>query len=230
MLFILAISLFLNFQPSANGKLTDFLTTKVKHQLVEEFGKETYRFDVSIRYIPSELENVSPGQIRSIRLTDPNVPSGYAVAKVRYNKGNRNSLAQIQLFVDVWQQLLVPKERIMPGQKLSPDMFQMNWVRTTRLQGIYLRNPGIVKGKVSKRLLPAGKPIPPRGIQDTPVIDFGNTVTLEYQQNGLLLSLSCVARQPGAKGDRIKVYCKDTRKTYEAKVINASTVKWEKTL
>ncbi|HKI45269.1 MAG TPA: flagellar basal body P-ring formation chaperone FlgA [Balneolales bacterium] len=230
MLFILAISLILNLQPSASAKLTDFLTKEVKQQLVQQYGKDAYRFDVSIRYIPAELQNVSPGQINSIKLTDPNMPTGYALAKVRYDSGNHNSLAQIQLFVDVWQQLLVPKERIMPGQKLSPDMFQMNWVRTTRLQGIYLKDPGMVKGKVSKRLLPAGKPIPPRGIQDTPIIDFGNTVTLEYQQNGLLLSLSCVARQPGVKGDRIKVYCKDTRKTYEVKVINASTVKWEKTL
>lgn len=230
MVFILAISLFLNFQPSANGKLTDFLAREVKHQLVEEFGNDTYRFDVSIRYIPTELENVSPGQIRNVKLTDPNMPSGYAVAKVRYNNGNRNSQAQIQLFVDVWKQLLVPKERVMPRQKLSPDMFQMSWVRATRLQGIYLKNFNAIRGKVSKRLLPAGKPIPPRGIQDPPIIDFGNTVTLQYKQNGLLLSLSCVARQPGAKGDRIKVYCKDTRKTYEAEVINASTVKWEKTL
>ena len=230
MLFILAISLLLNFQTPASENLANFLTHRIKQQLVEQYGKNTYRFDVTIRYIPNELDKVSPKEVRSVDLTGQNMPEGYALAKVKYGSGSRKSLAQIQLFVDVWQQLLVPKERIMPRQKLTPDMFEMSWVRTTRLHGSYLKSFDSLKGKVSGRLLPAGKPIPPTGVRNTPIIKFGDTVTLKYQQNGLLLSLSCIARQSGAKGERIKVYCKDTRKTYEASVIDASTVKWEKTL
>lgn len=230
MIFILALSLILNLHAPASESLANFLTHKVMQQLVQQYGKDTYRFDVSIRYIPTELEDVSAEHITGVSLTDPNMPTGYALAKVRYSTGNQQKQAQIQLFIDVWEQLLVPKQRIMPGQKLSKDMFEMNWVRTTRLQGEYLKDFDVLKGKVSQRFLPADKPVPPMSIHNTPIIDFGNTVSLVYQENGLRLNLSCVARQPGARGDRIKVYCKDTRKTYEAYVINASTVKWEKTL
>ncbi len=230
MLFILAISLFLNINAPTSQSLTNFLSQKVEHQLVKQYGKNAYRFDVSIKYLPNALKDISPQQITSVELTDPNMPSGYAMAKVRFTSGSHSAQDQIQLFVDVWEQLLVPKERIMPGKELSADMFEMNWVRATRLQGRYLDSFDALKGKVSQRLLTAGKPIPPSGVRNQPIINFGDTVTLRYNENGILLSLSCTARQPGAVGDRIKVYCKDTRKTYEASVIDASTVKWEKTL
>ena len=230
MLFILAISLFLNLNTPTRDDLASFLTQKVEHQLAQQYGKDAYRFNVSIKYMPNGLKGVSPEQVTDIELTDPNMPSGYAMAKVQYASGNRSEQDRIQIFVDVWKQLLVPKERIMPGKKLAKDLFELSWVRATRLQGRYLDNFDALKGKVSQRLLPAGKPIPPSGVRSQPIINFGDTVTLQYNENGILFSLSCTARQPGAEGDRIKVYCKDTRKTYEASVINASTVKWEKTL
>lgn len=226
---LLIIALFLNLQVSGES-LSRYLVQRIEHQLVQEYGKDTYRFDVSLRYLPDSFRDVTPAQITNIKLSRPGLPSGYAMAEVTFTSHGQAGQGQVQFFVDVWEQLPVPRERIMPNKPLDTLQFKTSWIKMTRLQGNYLKEINSIEGKVSERLLSAGKPVPVSSIHNPPVINFGDNITLEYHDKGIFLRLLCVARQPGSPGERIRVYCKETRKTYIATVINASKVKWEKTL
>ncbi len=79
-------------------------------------------------------------------------------------------------------------------------------------------------GKKTTRRILEGSPIPANAVQAPPIIASGDRIIVEITVGGVTVQAPAIARDAGALGDHIRVYCTETHKNLIGKVINSQTV------
>jgi flagella basal body P-ring formation protein FlgA len=102
-------------------------------------------------------------------------------------------------------QLPVPKITIYPGDILSGEMLDMKSIRLLDGSVPIARSEDAAVGKVARRTLLAGKPIPMAYLGDRQVVSQGKSVRLMFSEGGLVISGVGLALQPGGVGDTISI-------------------------
>jgi flagella basal body P-ring formation protein FlgA len=102
-------------------------------------------------------------------------------------------------------QLPVPKITIYPGDVLSGEMLDMKSIRLLDGSVPIARSQEAALGKVARRTLIAGKPIPMAYLGDPQVVSQGKSVRLMFSEGGLTISGVGLALQPGGVGDTISI-------------------------
>ncbi|NCP84067.1 MAG: flagellar basal body P-ring formation protein FlgA [Bacteroidetes bacterium] len=214
---------------SIDGDKKSLIVGKVKEMVSSVYTDDSFRFDISLKRLPSSLDGNNI-VIKSVRPTNDGIPRGYTVFDVNYERNGNERVAKVQFLIQVSQLLPVPLARLESGTPLSADLFAMQWIDITNLRGIVVENVNDVDGMVTASLLKSGYPIRPTDLTNPPIIKAGESVTMTFSQEGIALSLPVTCRVSAAKGEFINVWCDKTRKTYKVKVISSQIVAWEQTL
>lgn len=123
------------------------------------------------------------------------------------------------------QELPVPKVTIYPGDLIKEEAL------TTQLFGPgadrlpIIRSRAELVGKVARRTLVPGKPIPANAIRTADAIQQGKSVKIVFQADGLTITGLGVALQSGAVGDLVTVRNVDSGATIRGTVQANGSVK-----
>ena len=110
-------------------------------------------------------------------------------------------------------ELAVPKITIYPGDPIARDLLTVKTFRTRAEQLPVVRSPADAVGKVARRILIAGKPIPVAYLRDPQVVKQGKAVRIVYAEGPLTISGLAVALQSGGVGDVIALRNVDSGST-----------------
>ena len=103
------------------------------------------------------------------------------------------------------QQLPVPKITIYPGDPIGADLLTLKTFPIHADQGPVTLDPGALIGKVARRTLIAGRPVPPSYVHDREVIQKGKPVRVVFSEGGLTISSVAVPLQAGGVGDLLSL-------------------------
>jgi flagella basal body P-ring formation protein FlgA len=110
-------------------------------------------------------------------------------------------------------ELAVPKITIYPGDPIAADLLTVKKFRERASELPVIRSPGDAVGKVARRTLIAGKPIPLTYLRDPQVVQQGKTVRMVYVEGPLTISALAIALQSGGVGDLIALRNVDSGST-----------------
>ena len=107
--------------------------------------------------------------------------------------------------------LLVPVITIYPGDSIKGDILSEKVFRLRReTVGSYARQANAIVGKVARRTLVAGRPIPLNAVEVQALIDEGSRVRIIFRSGGLTINGLGKAVEAGRAGDMIRVQNVDT--------------------
>ncbi|MDO9382603.1 MAG: flagellar basal body P-ring formation chaperone FlgA [Hyphomicrobiaceae bacterium] len=115
------------------------------------------------------------------------------------------ALSAVAVHAEV-QNLPVPKIVIYPGETISEDVlidraFSETW--SSRMPVHKAR--GELVGKVARRTLVPGQPVPVNALRVPDAVTQGKTYRIEYREAGLVISGMAVATTSGAVGDIVSL-------------------------
>lgn len=99
------------------------------------------------------------------------------------------------------QQLPVPKITIYPGDAISAELLTLKTFAGHTEPGPVVLSTEALMGKVARRTLIAGNPIPPTYVRDREVIQKGKPVRVVFSDGGLTISSVAIPLQAGGVGD-----------------------------
>lgn len=115
--------------------------------------------------------------------------------------------------------LLVPKTTVFAGDTITSQLLAEKHFRARGAQdAVYATNASSIIGKVAKRTLRAGSPIPLHALRPAFVFGEGQFVTMEYVRGPLVISMRGVALSPGLVGEVVTVRNTDSGLTVAGRV------------
>ncbi len=102
--------------------------------------------------------------------------------------------------------LPVPRTTLYPGDTISADVLSDRlFVERTVTRGSVIESRDALIGKVTKRTLIPGQPIPVNALRDPYTVIQGKPIMLVFKADGLMITSTAVALQNGVTGDHISV-------------------------
>ncbi len=88
----------------------------------------------------------------------------------------------------------------------------------------YLRDTKIPDNMIAKTILRKGDILMKTDLRTKPVIDRGQDVSLKVKSGNILIEMNGIAKEEGSRGEKIRVYNRETRKHYFGIVESPQTV------
>lgn len=214
-----------------NGHGRESWTSVLRASLTEclEASIPDSRFEVEVVWIPpamAALDAALPAQVSCV--PGGEIPGGLEHFEVSLPKtGNRYP---VQARVQTMLLLPVPKRAIERGEVIREDDVELRWIGHLATIRTYPRQVDQLHGLVARADLPAGQAIHTEQVRASEVVRSGDRITLTYEENGIRIAISGVARQDAAPGDVIRVTGEQTRRTYLARVEVDGRYTWIRTL
>ena len=103
-------------------------------------------------------------------------------------------------------ELPVPNITLYPGDVIGDNVLDDHTfpVRPGQGMAVYKQREGLV-GKIARRTLLPGKPIPLNSVREADLISQGKMVTIIFQQGGLTITGQAVPLQAGRVGDLLSL-------------------------
>jgi flagella basal body P-ring formation protein FlgA len=100
--------------------------------------------------------------------------------------------------------LPVPRTTIYPGETIDGDsLADMLFVARTVARGTVFESRDAIAGKVARRTLLPGKPVPINAVRDPYAVNQGKPAQLVFKSEGLTITGVGIALQNGSVGDVI---------------------------
>jgi flagella basal body P-ring formation protein FlgA len=209
-------------------EVKSLILKKAKASLVRRFSKGEYRFQVRPRWIPNTLLQQRTTEIQAVHLKG-NVKR-YTTFDVLYTLRGKRKKAQVQLKVKIERKVPVAVRRLPRDSKIEEEDLELQWVPVLEYQGKLVSDTAILKGKTLRRTLLAGQPVREKYVSRNYVIEAGDQVKVIIERAGIWVQVTGEARENGAKGDKIGIYSKETRRKYVGEVIRPGVTLWKNTL
>jgi flagella basal body P-ring formation protein FlgA len=204
----------------ATGTLAMDIEAKMRQMLPED----QYQYIITIPQLSSSLPNEYDSL--SVQLQGNNRPFGSCYVKLYfYQNGTVASTANVGLQVQWFQQVRIAAMTIERGQALRDDMFAVVQQELKTLADQPLDATANLKGLEAARTIRQGTTLSKSLVRAEQLVDRGDRVTIVYQNGALLITALGEAREPGGKGDIIKVRNISTRKTIYAEVQDGQSVR-----
>jgi len=213
--------------PGDDG-MKSFIVKKAYEKLERHFTAGEYRFDIQPRWIPNQLLQQSPAQVLSVQLSGQ--IRRYTNFEVVYNQKGGRKRAEIQLKVKAEQKLPVVTDRVRKGVKLKQTHLAYQWVSIAQGGESYVAGIEELIGKTLCRTLLSGQPIRKSYVSRDLIIKAGDEVNIFIKRRGIQVQVSGVAREDGAKGDRIKIFSNETNHKYVGEILRPGVIQWKSTL
>ena len=103
-------------------------------------------------------------------------------------------------------ELPVPKVIVYPGDAiLEEQLVQRAFIASTVARATVYEGREALVGKVARRTLLPGQPIPLSAVRDPYVVTQGKTALVVFEQGGLVISTHALALQNGGVGDVVSL-------------------------
>ncbi len=124
------------------------------------------------------------------------------------------------------QRLPVPRITIYPGDPIVPDQLsdRLFDARSVSQSAVFVSRDSIL-GKVARRTLLPGKPIPVNALRDAYLVTQGKSAFMVFQADGLTISGLGIALQSGGAGDVISLRNADTGTVIRGIVMSDGSVR-----
>lgn len=210
-----------------NKDAREVLIEKALQTLEAKFDPEEYQFTISPRWIPSSLLEADAQQIQSVKLQGGVLR--YTKFEVFYKSSGREQRVEIQFKVEAEQKLPVLSHRLQSGEVIEPADVQHQWAVIDLGREKPIQKAEYLVGKTLRRTMRAGQPVLNSHVSSAYAVEAGDTVTLLFSEYGIQIKMACEARQHGAIGEEIQIYCKETRNKYLGKISSPGEATWQKT-
>jgi flagella basal body P-ring formation protein FlgA len=124
-----------------------------------------------------------------------------------------------------YQVLPVPKLTIYPGDVISSGVLGTKRFGQAAAQLPVFRTPDGLVGKVARRTLLPGRPIPLNAVRDASVVQIGKQVRIVFESGGLTITGIGIALQNGGVGDVLSLRNTDSGVTIRGTVQADGSVK-----
>jgi flagella basal body P-ring formation protein FlgA len=121
--------------------------------------------------------------------------------------------------------LPVPTVTIYPGDTIRDPMIADREVMDAGAGPAVIDDRLAIVGKVARRTLLPGKPIPVGAVEDAKVVSNGAQVRIVFQEGGLVITTYAAALQNGRVGDLVRVRNLDSGVTVSGTVLPDGSVR-----
>lgn len=109
--------------------------------------------------------------------------------------------------------LPVPTVTIYPGDTIKESMLRMQaYPQTYRARSAVIDAPQAIAGRMARRMLLPGEPVPVNAVDDPRLVSRGAPTTLIFEENGLVITTVGAPLQNGGLGETIRVRNIDTNR------------------
>lgn len=109
--------------------------------------------------------------------------------------------------------LPVPTVTIYPGDTIRESMLRMQpYPETFKARTAVIDAPLAIAGRVARRMLLPGEPVPVNAIDDPRLVSRGTPTQIVFEEQGLLITAVGAPLQNGGLGDVIRVRNTDTNR------------------
>jgi flagella basal body P-ring formation protein FlgA len=187
------------------------------------------RFGVEVVWIPPALaaaEAVFPTQVTCV--PGGVIPGGLEHFEITVPQSDARFPVQVRVHTTLL--LPVPTQTIARGEMIRAGDVELRWIGQPATNRAYPRQVDQLLGLVARADLPAGQAIHAEQVRAPHVVRSGDRISLTYEENGIRIEISGVARQDASAGDVIRVTGEQTRRTYLARVEADGRYTWIRTL
>lgn len=117
----------------------------------------------------------------------------------------------------------VPKVTIYPGDIVTEDLLTTRKL-TARTRSPAYDTPEAIVGKVARRTLVAGHPIPINSLKEPEIVKQGRRTRIVFRTEGLSITGEAVALQSGNVGDVISLRNTDSNSTIRGTILENGSV------
>jgi flagella basal body P-ring formation protein FlgA len=135
---------------------------------------------------------------------------------VHYDGGRFPSWVRVRIAVR--EQAVVAVETLKPGQTIEAAGVKLDQVESFPRRRPMASQLEAVIGRVARRSIPAGSPIPPDALDEPLQVAKGDTVQVEVRSGAAVLRLEARAESAGRRGQTIAVRNTETGKIFRARV------------
>ncbi len=195
--------------------------------LAERFPTAAPRLEPRVLRLSNGLPAAGP-----LRLEVPaadGLPRGHARAEV-YADAGRAGWAL--LYVAHFDSVAVARRALGRGDTLSVGAVETAWLETTRFHGEPVP-PSLLQTDApptARRRLDAGEALRASDLAWPAAVDTGDPVAVRYMRGALRLVFEAQARERGAVGEAIRVWCRATAATYRVRLTAPGEADWLATL
>ncbi len=123
------------------------------------------------------------------------------------------------------QSLPVPRVAIYPGDAIGPEHLDQRLFRSVASQMPIFVSPDALIGKVARRTLLPGQPVPFNAVREPHVITQGKAATVVFQAGGLTITGLGIALQSAGIGDVVSVRNADSGTVIRGIVQNDGSIR-----
>lgn len=232
-MYLLSLILTLLITPAQPANVTslaeteDVIVDMATEAIQDKYNRQEFRFQISPRWIPGSLREISPENIQSVQLKGP--VQKYTHFEVVYRDQDGPGKTEVQLKVEAEQKVPVTAHRKLSGEVLETEDLDWKWITVNLSRDKPITDLKELEGKTLRRTVNAGQYLSDDFISAGLLVEAGDKLGLTYRENGLQIVMRCEARQNGTQGEEIKIYCKETRNKYLGRITGPGEAEWLKT-
>ncbi len=139
-------------------------------------------------------------------------------------KGQVVSKLTVPATIEVWSDVLLAAKPLGRGQPVTPDSIKMVRMNLSRAPANAILSKEQALGRRVNRSIAANSILRDDQIEMPPVVKRGDLVQVVAQSQAMMISIKGVAKQDGARGDRIRVENMRSKRIIYAQVLDNQTV------
>ena len=205
-------------------KIRELASAKVK-QLCEDC-----RVSVKCKWIAPAVAKVSPELITALQFDAPGLPAGYVTGKVLLGNTTATAQTAVQLHISVHQKLPVARKQFSRGEAITSANIAWQWKDISSFKRSPITDIEQFAGQHAGRVIRKNSVFFASDLAGPQTIQPGDPVAMDYGENGVRIQINCVAREAKGVGQEIRLYSKETRRNYIAKIITKKKIVWVRTL
>lgn len=227
----------------ADHPLADRIRQAALRQLADQFPTSARRFEIRVDQIQSERHTAD--SVRIVLGSASRVPRARHQVDLEVRVSDRaddrargsswRAAGWALLYVSHYDSVLVAGEHLSGGTAVSSDVLDAAWMEVTEARGLPLTTEAYRRAReedrtILKRSVREGSLLQESDLRGAFAADVGDPLTLRYERGPVRATLDCKAREPGAQGEVIRVYCGSTRSMYRARLTDAGSARWLNTI
>ncbi|MBW7886917.1 MAG: flagellar basal body P-ring formation protein FlgA [Bacteroidetes bacterium] len=223
-LFLYILSFIFAFGRTETISESAFQNT-VQHYLVNELQNSGVEYHIEYRSLPKEI--ILPQGDYTLRITSQRPPAlkGYVSLPVEIWNGSAClQTVMCSVLIRTFETVYVTNRMFEKNEEIDLTSLTRRNLETTFFREAPITSVEPLKQKRMKKNVKENSVIVPSVVEELPVIQRDDVVTIMVKSNNVLLRSTGIARQEGFLGRKIPVVRSGSKEIVQAKVIGKQTV------
>lgn len=197
----------------------------VERYLTEKLQGRGWQTTISQLAMPQRVS--LPKGVRDLEIVAPAAWDGWGAVSmallVRVNGVVEKNLP-LRLIVDAKTEMVVANRQLLAGTVLTVGDMSLQQRDVAQAAGLHVKAMDDLVGMKLRSMVRSGAPIKSNQLEKVPVIRSGQLVTIVAENDGFRMTVTGRAKSAGGVGDIIKVENLDSRKQFQARIVDSATV------